>query len=154
MPLCSVLSLVKTDLQTAHSTGNVGKEGLNSLGIPTTVIRKRKMPKKPKNKPMYRPIDPQIEQGNCIFFLNFQIIFIQYPRTCQLSPLPSVLQKQTPGRDRGPNKQGSGGLSVSFCRTGALISTFMFLHHCSACQLKPSTSLEGLPSISTASLHT
>lgn len=73
MPLCSVLSLVKTDLQTAHSTGNVGKEGLNSLGIPTTVIRKRKMPKKPKNKPMYRPIDPQIEQGNCIFFLNFQL---------------------------------------------------------------------------------
>lgn len=43
---------------------------------------------------MYRPIDPQIEQGNCIFFLNFQIIFIQYPRTCQLSPLPSVLQKK------------------------------------------------------------
>lgn len=54
MPLCSVLSLVKTDLQTAaHSTGNVvGKEGLNFLGIPTTVIRKRKIQKK---KPMSRP---------------------------------------------------------------------------------------------------
>lgn len=50
MPLCSVLSLVKTDLQTAHSTGNVGKEGLNFLGIPTTVIRKRKMPKKQQKK--------------------------------------------------------------------------------------------------------
>lgn len=49
MPLCSVLSLVKTDLQTgAHSTGNVGKEGLNFLGIPTTVIRKRKNTKKKK----------------------------------------------------------------------------------------------------------
>lgn len=49
MPLCSVLSLVKTDLQTAaHSTGNVGKEGLNFLGIPTTVIRKRKIQKKKK----------------------------------------------------------------------------------------------------------
>lgn len=55
MPLCSVLSLVKTDLQTAaHSTGNVGKEGLNFLGIPTTVIRKRKKYKK-KKKPMSRP---------------------------------------------------------------------------------------------------
>lgn len=55
MPLCSVLSLVKTDLQTAaHSTGNVvGKEGLNFLGIPTTVIRKRKIQK--KKKPMSRP---------------------------------------------------------------------------------------------------
>lgn len=48
MPLCSVLSLVKTDLQTAHSTGNVGKEGLNSLGIPTTVIRKKKCQKTKK----------------------------------------------------------------------------------------------------------
>lgn len=48
MPLCSVLSLVKTNLQTAHSTGNVGKEGLNFLGIPTTVIRKSKIQKKKK----------------------------------------------------------------------------------------------------------
>lgn len=78
MPLCSVLSLVKTNLQTAHSTGNVGKEGLNFLGIPTTVIRKSKIQKKKKSQ----CIDPQIVQGNCIFFLNFQIIFIQYPRTC------------------------------------------------------------------------
>lgn len=43
MPLCSVLSLLKIDLQTAtHLTGNVRKEeGLNFMGIPTTVIRKR-----------------------------------------------------------------------------------------------------------------
>lgn len=43
MPLCSVLSLLKTDLQTAaRFTGNVRKEeGLNFMGIQTTVIRKR-----------------------------------------------------------------------------------------------------------------
>lgn len=37
MPLCSVLSLLKTDLQTAaHLIGNVSKEeGLNFMGIPT-----------------------------------------------------------------------------------------------------------------------
>lgn len=37
MPLCSVLSLLKLDLQTAtHLTGNVRKEeGLNFMGIPT-----------------------------------------------------------------------------------------------------------------------
>lgn len=53
MPLRSVLSLLKIDLQTAaHLTGNVRKEeGLNFIGIPTTVIRKRIIQK----KPMYRP---------------------------------------------------------------------------------------------------
>lgn len=46
-------------------------KGLNFLGIPTTVIRKRKIQK--KTNPKNQCIDPQIEQGNCIFFLNFQL---------------------------------------------------------------------------------
>lgn len=41
VPLRSVLSLLKIDLQTAtHFTGNVRKESLNFMGIPTTVIKK------------------------------------------------------------------------------------------------------------------
>lgn len=116
-------------------------KGLNFLGILTTVIRKRNIPKKNPKKPMYRSL--KLNRVTAFFFPISNYIHT-IPKEKLIIPSSLCPAKTNTWQRQGPNKQGSGDLylSVCFCRIGALISKLLcfciIAQHASSNQPLPS----------------